>query len=170
MKKTKPVALFIGRFQPFHKGHLSALKWIAARCSKVIVAIGSAQKSFEPENPFTEKERVGMIRKQLSGAGLLKKCEIFSVTDVNDNDRWVAHVEANVPEFDAVYSNNPLVKRLMRKAGKKVLAIPFFCRPLFDATKIRGRMKKGKEWQTRVPRIVLLMLQKIKAEERVRQL
>mgnify|MGYP001262099234 CR=1 FL=1 len=55
MEKTKPVALFIGRFQPFHKGHLSALRWIAAKSSKVIVAIGSAQKSFEPDNPFTEK-------------------------------------------------------------------------------------------------------------------
>ena len=53
----KPAALFIGRFQPFHKGHLSAVKWIAARSSKVIIAIGSAEKENEPKNTFSEKER-----------------------------------------------------------------------------------------------------------------
>lgn len=170
MTRNKPVALFIGRFQPFHKGHLSALRWIAARSSRIIVMVGSAQKSYEPENPFTEKERVVMIKKQLIDAGLMGKCAIFSVTDVNDNERWVAHVGSNVPPYDAVYSNNPLVKRLMRKEGKKVFAIPFFRRSLFDATKIRGRMRKGKAWQTRVPGKVLHMLQKMKAEERIRRL
>ncbi len=168
--RKKPVALFIGRFQPFHLGHLAAVKWIASRSSKVIIAVGSSQKSFEPENPFTAPERKRMIRKQLAEAGLAKKCRLVSVTDVNDNERWVAHVDAAVPVYDVVYSNNALVKRLMKEKGKTVKAIPFFRRAIYDATKIRGRMKKGAPWSDRVPKRVLVLLRKMKAEERIRHL
>lgn len=167
---TKPVALFIGRFQPFHKGHLAALKWIAARSGKVIVAIGSAEKENEPKNPFSAGERKRMIATQLTAAGLGKKCAIVSVTDINDNGKWVAHVDASVPRYGICYSNNLLVKRLMKEAGKKVLAVPFFRKGTFNATKIRDRMKAGKEWHDRVPRKIGEMLGKIKAEERMKRL
>ena len=166
----KPIALFIGRFQPFHRGHLSALRWIAARSSRVIVAVGSAQKSFEPENPFTAQERKRMILEQLGAAGLARRCSLVSVTDVNDNGKWVRHVDESVPRYDAVYSNNALVKRLMKKAGKKVLSAPFFSKERFNATKIRARMKQAQKWDDRVPARVRLLLRKIRGEERVRRL
>lgn len=170
MKQKLPISLFIGRFQPFHLGHLSALRWIAARSSRVVVAIGSAQSGFEPENPFTAKERVRMIGGQLRMNGLAKKCAVAQVTDINDNGMWAAHVDASVPRYGIVYSNNALVKRLMKRAGKKVLAIPFFRKEKFNATKIRARMKKRLRWQDRVPGKVLQQLRKIGAEKRVRSL
>ncbi len=111
-----------------------------------------------------------MIRAQLKANGLMEKCLVMQVNDVNDNEKWVQHVDVNVPEYDVVYSNNPLVRRLMKRAGKKVLAIPFFRRSLYDATKIRGRMHEGKEWEGRVPKKVLFVLKKMKAEERVKGL
>jgi nicotinamide-nucleotide adenylyltransferase len=162
--------LFLGRFQPFHRGHLFALKWIAARSGKVIVAVGSAQKSFEPKNPFTAKERLAMIRRELACEGLSGKCRLVAVTDVNDNERWVAHVDAAVPAYDVAYSNNALVIRLMGEAGKKVRRVPFFRRVLYDATKIRARMKKREKWQDRVPKKVVEQLKKLKAEERIGRL
>lgn len=168
--KTKPVALFIGRFQPFHNGHLAAVRWIAARSSRVIVAIGSAQKSFEPQNPFSAGERKRMIRWQLRAAGLAEKCRLAAVSDVNDNGKWVRHVDESVPRYDAVYSNNALVKRLMKKAGKKVLSVPFFRKEKFNATRIRARMKQAQKWYDRVPAQVRLILRKIRGEERVRRL
>lgn len=168
--EKKPVALFIGRFQPFHKGHLAALKWIAERSSNVIVAIGSAEKENEPENPFSEKERERMIGAELREAGLGGKCLLVPVTDINDNERWVAHVDASVPAYDICYSNNSLVKRLMRKAGKEVSAVPFFRKEKFNATKIRGRMRKRQEWRDRVPGKVAGLLSKMKVEERMGRL
>ena len=36
-------ALFIGRFQPFHKAHLSDVKLALKECDKIIIAIGSSQ-------------------------------------------------------------------------------------------------------------------------------
>jgi len=170
MKKKLPVALFIGRFQPFHKGHLHAIRWIAARSSKVIVAIGSAQFSHTPENPFSLKERMRMVKRQLSAAGLLKKCVLRSVTDINDNTEWVAHLEAHVPKYDLFYSNNPLVTRLMKLGGRKVRKVPFLKMRTFNATKIREKMKGGKGWHKRVPHHVKKELKRIRGEERVRKL
>lgn len=170
MQKKLPVALFIGRFQPFHKGHLSAVKWIAKRSGKVIVAIGSAQEKNTPTNPFTLRERMRMIRGQLATSGLLEKCALAPVTDVNSNGKWAAHVDAHVPEYGIVYSNNALVRRLMRKAGKAVCAVPFFKKEKFNATKIRARMKKGAGWKDRVPEKVNAVLRKIGAEARIRRL
>jgi len=168
--KKKPISLFIGRFQPFHKGHLAAVKWICARSGRVIVAIGSAQASDEPKNPFSARERMKMIRAQLTSAGLEKKCILAAVTDINSNEKWAAHVDAHVPRYDVVYSNNALVKRLMRGAGKKVRGVPFFSKEKFNATKIRGRMKTGESWQDRVPQKVKEALKKINAEKRVQAL
>ena len=169
-KNPKPIALFIGRFQPFHLGHLKALKWIAEQSSRVIVAIGSAQKGFEPENPFTADERKKMIWEQIEAADLAGKCRLAAVTDVDDNEMWVAHVDANMPPYDVVYSNNGLVRLLMKRAGKEVRDIPFFRRKMYDATKIRGRMREGKRWQDRVPEKVLEAMERMHAEERIRKL
>jgi nicotinamide-nucleotide adenylyltransferase len=170
MAKKLPVALFIGRFQPFHKGHLSAVKWIAKKSSKVIVAIGSAQEKNTVRNPFSVNERMKMIKAQLTAAGLQKKCAFASVTDINSNERWAAHVDAHVPRYEVVYSNNALVKKLMRKTRKTVRAVPFFKKEKFNATKIRTRMKKGARWQDRVPAKVKSVLKRIGAEARVKRL
>ena len=166
----KPVALFIGRFQPFHLGHLRALRWIAAKSSKVIVAVGSADKWLEPENPFSARERIRMIRAEIGKERHSNRFVVVPLTDVGDNSRWVAHVDAHVPPYDVAYSNNPLVRRLMQKAGKKVKAIPFFRRRILDATKIRRRMAEGKKWEDRVPKKVAEHLKKIDAERRVREI
>ena len=111
-----------------------------------------------------------MIRAQLLAAGLSRKCVLASATDINDNGKWVAHVDRSVPRYDVCYSNNPLVKRLMKKAGKAVRAVPFFSKGTFNATKIRERMKQGREWRGRVPKKVKEVLGRIRAEERVRKL
>jgi len=40
-KKKSKIALFIGKFQPFHKGHLFALRQVLKKFDKVIIGIGS---------------------------------------------------------------------------------------------------------------------------------
>ena len=165
-----PTSLFIGRFQPFHKGHLKALQYIAARSSCVLIVIGSAQASYEPKNPFTSAERKRMIRAELLEAGLAKKCRLCELDDINDDERWVAHVDAHIPRYDVCYSNNQLVLRLMRSAGKKTAGVPFFRKTEYNATRIRGRIKKGEKWGDRVPRAVRERMEKLKAEERIRRL
>ena len=58
-------ALFIGRFQPFHKGHLKAIKYLFNKYDGIIIGVGSSQYSNTVENPFSSDERMLMIRESL---------------------------------------------------------------------------------------------------------
>ena len=60
--------LYIGRFNPFHKGHLEALKYIFSKDSieSLIIAVGSAQESYTLTNPLTGGERIEIIMNVLS--------------------------------------------------------------------------------------------------------
>ena len=84
-------ALFVGRFQPMHLGHLKVIKWILKKYDKVIIVIGSSQDSFTDKNPFTLEERKKMIQKTLRSEKILKKkYSIIGIPDVYDDDVWVA--------------------------------------------------------------------------------
>ena len=48
-------ALFIGRFQPFHSGHVDAIKQISEK--EIIIGIGSSQYSGTDDNPYSFEER-----------------------------------------------------------------------------------------------------------------
>jgi len=149
-----PIALFVGRFQPLHKGHLFALKYIAARSARVYVVVGSAQEKGTMKNPFSAKKRVAMLKAVLKGANLSGKCKVFLLSDIPEDGKWVAHLDARVPRYDICFSNNALVLRLMRRAGKKTARVPLLARAKYSGTKVRERMREGKEWKTRVPRAV----------------
>ncbi len=160
--------LFIGRFQPFHNGHLKAIEYILKECDEVIVLVGSSQACYDVENPFTVGERIEMIQTTLKTLGLIEKCIILSVPDVNNNALWIAHVNSLVPSYQTVYTNNALTRRLFEDNGKKVKGIPFFERHAFDGTKIRKAMLKGTGWQQFVPKEVEKFIEKTKGIERVK--
>ncbi|OIO22101.1 nicotinamide-nucleotide adenylyltransferase [Candidatus Micrarchaeota archaeon CG11_big_fil_rev_8_21_14_0_20_47_5] len=146
--------LFIGRFQPFHLGHLNAIKYALSKCSSLIILVGSAQKSRTRENPFTAKERMEMISRTLKAEGLLSRCKILPITDIECDGNWVSHVVKTAPKFDALYTNNPLAIKLFSSAGFAVKKIPFFSRKSLEATKIRKLMAEGKDWEKLVPKEV----------------
>jgi len=150
----KPTALFIGRFQPFHKGHLSALKWIARQSSRVFVVIGSSQEKRTEDNPFSARERAAMMRAVLAKEKLAGKCRVFLLSDIPNDYEWVSYLDAHVPRYDVCYSNNALVLKLMRRSGKKVCRAPLLARAKYRGEKVRERMRQGKEWRSRVPKIV----------------
>lgn len=60
MEKYKG-AIYIGRFQPFHEGHLATLRHAMDIAEKVLVIIGSAKSARDIKNPFTYEERKDMI-------------------------------------------------------------------------------------------------------------
>ena len=53
--------LVLGRFQPFHFGHLELIKEMVRGEIEPLICIGSAQHSHTDENPFTAEERKEMI-------------------------------------------------------------------------------------------------------------
>ena len=57
--------VFVGRFQPFHLGHLKAVKDILGEVDELVIVVGSSQYSHEIDNPFTTGERITMIKRAL---------------------------------------------------------------------------------------------------------
>jgi len=75
-------ALFIGRFQPFHKGHAEVVRFISKEYDEFIIGIGSVQSSHELENPFTAKERTKMIKEFLKSEDIIN-FQICEIPDIN---------------------------------------------------------------------------------------
>lgn len=163
--------LFVGRFQPFHKGHLMALKDILKEVDEVIIVVGSAQYSHRVDNPFTAGERVTMIKEALDEAKVEpSRYWIIPVRDVHVHMLWAAEVVGFTPKFDVAYANEPLTRRLLIESGFKVESIPFHEREKYSSTVIRERMLKNQSWQELVPKSVATFIRKIEGVERLQDL
>lgn len=163
--------LYVGRFQPFHNGHLDAIKYALKHVDELIVVIGSAQYSHNSYNPFTAGERLVMVRHALEKAGLdMTKLWIVPVPDVHLHMLWVSAVEGYTPRFNIVYSNEPLTRRLFMEAGYTVNDVPFFDRKAYNSTLVREKMVKDDSWTTLVPVAVAEFIVEIDGVNRLRDL
>jgi len=164
------VGLTIGRFQPFHNGHLNVVKEIGNRVEEIVICIGSAQASHELDDPFTAGERVAMIQRALLENGVEEFFYIIPVEDIQKNAAWVSHVEALTPPFDEIFSHNPLVVRLFKEAGYEVHKAPMYKRGQHSGTEIRRRMLEGEEWRSLVPDAVAETVDEVEGVQRLRDL
>ncbi|MBM5805224.1 MAG: nicotinamide-nucleotide adenylyltransferase [Candidatus Verstraetearchaeota archaeon] len=163
--------LLIGRYQPFHKGHLEVIKNILKEVDDLIIGIGSAQVSHTLDNPFTAGERMTMISNALKEEGLAERCcYIIPIPDVWNNALWVNHVKSLTPHFDAAYTGNVLALRLLREGGIDARIQPLFDRAKYSGTEIRRRMLKGEDWESLVPPAVVKVVKSIKGVERLKDI
>ena len=162
--------LYIGRFQPFHRGHLSAVRQALKQVDELYIAIGSSQYDHTEDNPFTAKERAEMIRLALEENGLLDRCRVFELPDIHDNDGWTAYVRTIIPPFEMVFvGNNGLVKELFERFDKaEIFEVEH--EVSVSATKIRCAMARGVEWENHVSPKVAGYIKMINGVERIRQL
>jgi len=163
--------LYVGRFQPFHLGHLEAIKDVLKEVDELAIVIGSAQYSHNIHNPFTAGERLVMIRRALQGAGVdYSRLWIVPVPDVHLHMLWVSALEGYTPRFNVVYSNEPLTRRLFMEAGYDVKSIRFFQRKLYTSTLVREKMLAGESWTKLVPKSVADFINEIDGVNRLRDL
>lgn len=163
--------IFVGRFQPFHMGHLLVIKYILKEVDELVIVIGSAQYSHRIDNPFTTGERLTMIHKALEEASIpIERCWIVPVRDVHVHMLWVAEVVGYTPKFEVVYANDPLTRRLFSEARFKVKSIPYQKRDVYSATETRERMLANKNWETLVPKSVAAFIKEIDGVQRLRDL
>ena len=161
------VALIIGRFQPFHLGHLRLIEEGAKEANHIIIGIGSSQCSGTENNPFSAEERKKMIE-----ASVPKKIKhsIHEITDIGNDKLWVSHVSKIVPNFKVVYTNGELERRLFKEAGYRVHATGLYNRDKFAGTEVRRRIRAGQEWESLVPEGTIKIMKEIKGEERIKSL
>jgi len=170
-RKTTSRGLFVGRFQPFHNGHLEAIRYILEKVDELIIVVGSAQHSHTDTNPFTAGERITMIRLALNEAKIeSSKYYVIPVPDVTMHSTWLAELKSYVPSFDVVYSNEPLTRRLVKEANGRIESVPMIKREIYWATEIRRRMLLGEDWSDLVPKDVADFIEQISGVERIKDL
>ncbi len=165
-------ALYLGRFQPVHNGHLWAVSYALKSCDELVIAVGSAQKSHELHDPFTTGERLQMIRRALIEAKIdSSRVSVIPIPDTwESHSLWVSRVVSYCGNFDAVFSNQPLVTRLFKEAGFKTVSIPLYKRKTLCGTELRSGMLKGDDWEPYVPKAVAKFIREHKLVQRVREL
>lgn len=102
-KRIYDLAVFVGRFQPFHNGHKRVIDEALKRATRVLVIIGSSMEPRSIRNPFTFFDRVDMIREAYSEperSRILFECNQNNL--YNDN-AWIESIQECVEwrKFDA---------------------------------------------------------------------
>jgi nicotinamide-nucleotide adenylyltransferase len=162
-------ALFIGRFQPFHNGHLNVLKNLSNKYGELIIGIGSSQYFNRNDNPFSAEERQLMINKTLQKAGITNY-KIVLIPDLHDPPRWVNHVLSIYSDFDIVISNNEFTKQLFSEKGFIVKKTPFYNKNKFSGREIRKRIKNNEYWEDLVPKTVRNIINEINGVKRIKNI
>ncbi len=160
--------LLIGRFQPFHGGHLEVVRTIRSTrpAEHLLLGVGSAQESFTWKNPFTAGERLEMIARALDEAKITD-CTALPIPDIQRHAMWVTYLQSQLPPFERVYTNNPLTQLLFEKARISVENPPVFDRHRYEGEHIRELLASGKDWRALVPPSVEGYLEEIGAPARL---
>jgi nicotinamide-nucleotide adenylyltransferase len=163
--------LLIGRFQPFHRGHLGVVREIRTErpAAGLVLAIGSAQVSYTWKDPFTAGERFEMAVRALREARV-EGVECVPVMDIQRHALWVRYLESLLPPFDRVYTNNPLTRLLFEQAGYDVERPQLIERRRFEGENIREHLAADRGWKPLVPPAVGRYLATIRAPARLKLL
>ena len=174
--------LFVGRFQPFHRGHLLVVKGMTKVAGKVVIAIGSSDGPKTAENPFTAAERREMIQRALQDEDIIPNFDvtIVEVPDMADDAEWTKKCleMSEVPPSGVIppdggkihqaWTGNEATKKCFEDAGVEVKVIKEV--PGISATEVRARLKLGGDWRALVPSEVASYLSEIEAPSRIKSL
>lgn len=172
-------ALFVGRFQPFHIGHLDVVKKILKNNERVIIMIGSAEKNFLPDNPLTAAERFQLIEEALHEAKIpAEKYCIIPVSNVNNYALWVSHINSYLPPYDKVFTGSKIVKVCYENEYRYERQTTKICPEIFQlkrelkisATKVRTAILKNKSWEKLVPPIIAKLLKDWNIPQRLKDI
>ena len=142
--------LLVGRFQPFHLGHLYALEFALSKVNKLFIGLGSSNKPPQKDNPFTAKQRETMILSSINDK-MKERISIYSIPDFDNHIKWIEAISNIIPKFDLVFSNDELTKHLYSHRSCQVISIPFQNRSELSGTNIRDLIINDKSWVDLVP-------------------
>jgi nicotinamide-nucleotide adenylyltransferase len=161
--------LMMGRFQPFHLGHLELVKQILNDCDEVIIALTGSQFNYIEKDPFTSGERIEMIHQTLKENNIdLGICYIVAIENQFNVATWASYLKSSLPHFDKVYSGNDYVIMLLADSGYTVVTPKFFDREQYNATKIRQTIANDGQWEKLVPSSVSEIIKKINGVKRIK--
>lgn len=158
------LALFIGRFQPFHLGHLFSLEKCFELAEETVVGIGSSQESGTENNPWDFETRREMVE---SLPGVSRKVKIVAVPDLFNDKLWGEQIIKIIsergykPEEVVGVGNNEWTNRIFKMVGIAVYETGLYNRDELEGVKIRKMIKEGNPaWEVRVPENICKILKK----------
>ena len=158
MNSKFKIALLVGRFQPFHKGHLYLIKKALEVADQLIIGIGSANIT-DVNNPLDYEIRRKIIKAVLYKEKLQNKViKIVPLDDFYNNEKWKNNVQkqlslalSGAERVDLVVGNNEWTNNILKQAGYKILECPYFNRYLYEGWRIRRMIVEGKNFEKRIP-------------------
>lgn len=158
---SKPTCLFVGRFQPYHIGHHMVIKGMTKLCKKIVIGIGSSDKSKTAENPFSAAERKEMIQQALQDEDIIPMfdVEFVDLPDESDDAQWTQHVLEKVGHIDTIWTGDNATKKCFegKLEIKEIKEVPGI-----SSTAIRQMIKSGDlDWKTKVPGAVVYAIQEL---------
>jgi len=165
--------LMIGRFQPFHNGHLKLAYQILKECEELIIAVGSSQFNYTFSNPFTAGERIYYIHDSLVESKIdLRRVYIVPILNLENNAIWVQHLKSMLPKFDSIYSGNKFVLELLSHTSEifSVRNPIFYNKNDCNGTNIRMNIVMDKKWKNFVPNAVYKIISDLDGIQRIKVL
>ncbi|NVM17916.1 MAG: nicotinamide-nucleotide adenylyltransferase [Candidatus Lokiarchaeota archaeon] len=168
----KNIALFVGRFQPLHHGHIYILTKILKHYKKLKIGIGSSQLSKIKSDPFTYEERVNFISSALNKRGISSnRFKIFPIPDIFNANKWVDHVLSIVGEFDTIFSNSDWVRQLFHNKGINIGEKIEIFKKKYNGSNVRKLIsKENKNWKNLVPKEIANLIEEYNGIELIKTL
>jgi nicotinamide-nucleotide adenylyltransferase len=135
---------FLGRFQPFHLGHLQAL--LDVKGNEIVICVGSTNRK-DSNNPFPYSKRKRMIEKTLKRHKI--KARMVAMPDHIDDIEWMKGIGKIITKKDIIYSGNNKTIQLFREHGYKTKKVKIYRN--ISGTLIRSMMGKNSDWKFLVP-------------------
>jgi len=142
--------LVLGRFQPLHNGHVRMITKASKLADKLVIGVGSSNKSRTYKNPFTYDERNFMIS---SSINIKTPYSITGIPDFGNNDLWIAWIDDNV-DFDVFVSNADNELKIFDDYGFKTQKLELRDDRI-SSTKVRELMIEKKPIDKMVPPVVM---------------
>ena len=150
MQKYK-IGFLIGRFQPFHKGHLKLLKQSFKYVDKLMIGIGSVG-IIDKDNFLSYEDRKKMLNIVIREEGFEEKVAgVVPLKDFHNDKLWLENALKKAGKVDVVIGNNEWTNGIFDRDGYPVLRLGFYKRYLYEGAKIRKLMSQKKRWEDRVP-------------------
>ena len=162
--------LFIGRFQPFHLGHMATIKFALNYVEELVIVIGSAQKSHETRHPFTAGERIQMIRNSVNADNEvnMKSILLIPIPDVDIHSLWTHYIDILVPRYSVVFTNDFFTTLLFKERGIRVIQPKLYHREELSGTEIRSRIANDGDWKKLITPQTIRVIESITGVQRIK--
>ena len=138
-----PACILLGRFQPFHLGHIALIEqaFASQSCDSPRILIGSSNRIESEDNPWTWEERQQMIEVWLAATHPDRNVDLVAVPDIEDPSNWVAHAARYHGRPGMLFTSDARTAALYSEAGWPVEICALERRDSLQGWRVRTTLK-----------------------------